>query len=123
MGNADNDHKIKTLPRIFVRPSAVKDAGQAPEVDIPARQRHHLRNVLRLGKGAKIIAFDGSGKEYLCRITEAKPSRMTAGILETGTPKVESPLTIMLAQALVKQRRLTRYLPRAPSWGAENSFP
>ncbi len=124
MGKPDPDTKLtKSRPRVFVRPSRVHRGREKPWIEMDAQVGHHLRKVLRLGPGAKIIVIDGTGREYLCQLTEAKPSRVTAAILESSTPNVESPLKITLAQSLPKTQAFDRILTGCTELGVTRFAP
>jgi 16S rRNA (uracil1498-N3)-methyltransferase len=103
MGDFYTHKKIKR-PRhtIFIRPVKIHAKEQPAWVDIDGPAGHHLRQVLRLSRGDRISVIDGSGRAYLCEITEAKPSRVVASILESSMPEVESRLRITLALSLIK---------------------
>ncbi len=115
--------------RIFLKASRVhisegsggdKDSAWA---DIDPDNVHHLRHVLRLGPGAMIRIFDGSGSEYEARIVDSKPRRMTARILGSIKPETESPLRITLAQALIKEDNFDRILTSCTELGCACFIP
>jgi 16S rRNA (uracil1498-N3)-methyltransferase len=54
----------KSLPRLFVRHALSEGAS----VDLDSAQAHYLGNVLRLGSGAELLAFDGMSGDWLARI-------------------------------------------------------
>jgi|ERR1035437_7850117 16S rRNA (uracil1498-N3)-methyltransferase len=59
MGNARGHAGHQSLPRCFVAPDEV--SGEA--VAFTPRQVHHLRHVLRLSAGARVVVCDGAGTE------------------------------------------------------------
>lgn len=62
---------------------------------------HHLRDVLRLGKGDRVACFDGTGMEYVGVI--ARPTRHAVIVqIEQRLDRSVSPLTVWLAQGLSK---------------------
>ena len=79
--------------------------------------------MLRLGQGAKLLLFDGSGREYLLRVTESRPARVELKILSTARPEVESPLRVTLAQALLKGNAFDRVLADATELGVHAVVP
>ncbi|HEX8853519.1 MAG TPA: RNA methyltransferase PUA domain-containing protein, partial [Pyrinomonadaceae bacterium] len=40
-------------------------------VRLAREEARHLSDVLRLGRGDEVFVFDGLGREYRCRVTEA----------------------------------------------------
>jgi len=92
-------------------------------VVLSADATHHLRSVLRLSTGAAIIVFDNSGQEYECEITDCRPSQTRARILRAAAPRVESPIKITLAQAMLKGNAFDRTLTLCAELGAARIIP
>jgi 16S rRNA (uracil1498-N3)-methyltransferase len=62
---------------------------------------HHAINVLRIGIGDKIVLFNGKGGEYICSVDSVNSrQRMAVKIEEWKEIERESPLTIILIQAI-----------------------
>lgn len=110
-------------PRIFLKPGRMRLGDPEPWADIDAHNVHHLRHVLRLGSGAKIIIFDGSGKEYEAEIVESRPRRMTARITGSSMPDTEPKIQITLAQALIKENNFARVLTSCTELGCARFIP
>ncbi|MBS4026477.1 MAG: RsmE family RNA methyltransferase, partial [Clostridia bacterium] len=72
-------------------------------VTITGQDAKHLGKVLRLSSGDEIQVFDGSGVEYLVKITSVKPSQATGIVLGRQQGSTEPPLKVNLVQALPKQ--------------------
>lgn len=88
--------------RFFIDPGAVQ--GGAPAVTGP--DADHIRKVLRLTPGAEIALFDGTGTSYRAAIRRITPGAVSVEILETTAGVGESPLSITLAQGLLKDRKM-----------------
>ena len=63
-----------------------------------AEQRKQIRNVLRLGPGDVVSAFDGLGRECSVRLLSSESGE----ILSISTPLTESSLRITIVQSLPK---------------------
>jgi 16S rRNA (uracil1498-N3)-methyltransferase len=83
----------------------------------------HLVRVLRLGVGARVIVFDGSGAEYPATISEIGDARVEVTLAEPRHPKIESPIDITLAQGLVRGERMDLILQKATELGVSRVIP
>ena len=110
-------------PRLFVRANRFHADSEPPRVDLDQDAIHYLRHVLRLGQGAKLLLFDGSGREYLAEVTESRPARVELKVLFVTRPEVESPLRVTLAQALLKGNGFDRVLTDATELGVRAIVP
>ncbi|MEO6225601.1 MAG: 16S rRNA (uracil(1498)-N(3))-methyltransferase [Sphingomicrobium sp.] len=108
----------KSLPRLFV--DAALSAGAAVELD--SKQTNYLGNVLRLGEGAELLAFDGQSGEWLARIAEAGKKRMRLTI-ERQTRKRETVPDVWLAFAPVKRSQTDWLVEKATELGAARLIP
>ena len=123
-GSVDDKQKLRrTFRRFFISPRRIRDEKGQLWADLDKDLVHHIRTVLRIGVGAKIILFDGSGREYLAEITSSTPSHVKATILEQSEPKTESALEIVLAQALLKEQAFDHVLTAATELGVSKIIP
>jgi len=95
-----------TLPRFFVPPSAIH--GSTITIERP-EEVHHLRDVLRLGKGDRVACFDGTGTEYVGVIAGATRHDVIVQI-EQRVERSASPLTVWLAQGLSKTSKTFEWI-------------
>jgi 16S rRNA (uracil1498-N3)-methyltransferase len=77
-----------------------------------------IRRVLRLGPGAEIEVFDGSGRQFRSRLVKVGPDEVDAEIEETSFPQTESPYPLLLLQALLKGEKLDWVIEKATELGA-----
>ena len=110
-------------PRFFLRPQRLHLEAQPAWAELDPDNIHRLRHVLRLGPGAQVLLFDGSGQEYLAEVTESRPTRVEVKILSRQKPEVESPLRVTLAQALLKGNAFDRVLTDATELGVQAIVP
>lgn len=113
----------KVERRFFVAPCRFSLKEGNLIADLPPDSVHHIRNVLRIGQGAKIYLFDGSGKEFEAEIILSKPKRIQVKVLKTSEPKRESALEIVLAQALLKENAFDRVLSSCTELGVKRIVP
>jgi 16S rRNA (uracil1498-N3)-methyltransferase len=123
MNRSERSAPAHQPPRLFVRAGRLHPDSDPPRVTLDQDAIQYLRHVLRLGQGAKLLLFDGSGQEYLAEVTESRPTRVELKILSTTRPEVESPLRITLAQALLRGNAFDRVLTDATELGARAIVP
>jgi 16S rRNA (uracil1498-N3)-methyltransferase len=108
----------KSLPRLFVR----QPLSDGASVELAAGQANYLGNVLRLGVGAELLAFDGLSGEWLARISEAAKKRMVLSV-ERKTREAESIPDVWLAFAPVKRAQTDWLVEKATELGAARLVP
>jgi 16S rRNA (uracil1498-N3)-methyltransferase len=108
----------KSLPRLFVR----QPLSDGASVELAAGQANYLGNVLRLGVGAELLAFDGLSGEWLARISEAAKKRMVLSV-ERKTREAESIPDVWLAFAPVKRAQTDWIVEKATELGAARLVP
>jgi len=115
---ATPDWPPKSLPRLFVR----AQLGEGVRVDLDAGQANYLGNVMRLGEGAELLAFDGSSGEWLARISEAGKKRIALTV-ERRTREPEAIPDVWLAFAPVKRTQTDWLVEKATELGAAKLIP
>jgi 16S rRNA (uracil1498-N3)-methyltransferase len=108
----------KSLPRLFVRHPLREGAA----VQLAPDQANYLGNVMRLGVGAELLAFDGDSGEWLARVAEAGKKRMTLSI-ERRTREAEIIPDVWLAFAPVKRAQTDWLVEKATELGAARLIP
>jgi len=108
----------KSLSRLFVRQSLSDGAS----VELDAGQANYLGNVLRLGVGAELLAFDGASGEWVARIADAGKKRMTLQV-ERRTREPETIPDVWLAFAPVKRAQTDWLVEKATELGAARLIP
>jgi len=100
-------------PRVFSTAGPGRDGLLALDEDAAT----HVRRVLRLGTGAELVVFDGSGHEYPATIEQAdrRGVRVRTGIARRGG--CESPLEITLLQGLARGARMDLVIQKATELG------
>ncbi len=75
-------------------------------VALPRDEGEHLTRVLRLGVGETVSVFDGRGHEFLARVVAAARRDVQVQLLSRLEPARESAVSIVLAQAVLKQDKM-----------------
>jgi 16S rRNA (uracil1498-N3)-methyltransferase len=108
----------RALPRLFVR----TPLGEGAEVELDAAQANYLGNVLRLGKGAQLLLFDGSSGEWLARVAAASRKRMSLKV-EQKTREAEAIPDLWRAFAPVKRAQTDWLVEKATELGVARLIP
>jgi 16S rRNA (uracil1498-N3)-methyltransferase len=108
----------KSLPRLYVR----ERLGEGVSVELEQGQANYLGNVLRLGKGAQLLVFDGRSGEWAASIAEAGKKRMTLTV-ERRTREAETIPDVWLAFAPVKRQATDWLIEKATELGAARLIP
>ncbi|MDB5559307.1 MAG: rRNA ((1498)-N(3))-methyltransferase [Enterovirga sp.] len=101
-----------SAPRLFVEP----DLGPGAEIELDRAQANYLLNVLRLGPGKAVLAFNGRDGEWLMEIRSAgrKSASLVAG--ERTRPQPE-PGNLAFLFAPLKHARLDYTVQKAVEMG------
>ncbi|MEN3334042.1 MAG: rRNA (uracil1498-N3)-methyltransferase [Blastocatellia bacterium] len=105
--------------RFYAVPDAISDSV----IYLAGDESHHLARVLRLRQGDEAFAFDGCGREYRCRVAAVDAHRAQLEIIEALADKVESPIDLMLAQALAKGEKFDLIVQKATELGVRSIAP
>lgn len=108
----------KSLPRLFVR----QLLGEGVVVELNGDQANYLGNVLRLGAGSELLAFDGQSGEWLARISDVAKKRMTIRA-ERRTREPEAVPDVWLAFAPVKRSQTDWLVEKATELGVARLIP
>jgi len=90
---------------------------------ISGADARHVRTVLRMKPGDRIGLFDGNGMEYDACILEAVPGLVRVKIVGRGMTGRESPLTVTVAQALLKDKKMDALVRQLTELGATRWHP
>ncbi len=107
------------MSRFFVP----KEAVRGNSISITGKEAHHILDVMRLKKLDKIVAFDGSGREYVGFINEIKRGALSVEIVETRTPSGPQTSKITLIQALPKKEKMDYIIEKSTELGVYSIIP
>ena len=108
-----------TTPRFYC-PEILARSGVA---ELPEQAAHHAARVLRLQPGDPVSVFNGRGGEGDARITDIGKRNVTLEIVGWQAVERESPLQILLAQAISAGDKMDFTLQKAVELGIANIQP
>jgi 16S rRNA (uracil1498-N3)-methyltransferase len=108
-----------TTPRFYC-PDILAQSGSA---ELPDQAAHHAARVLRLQAGDRVRVFNGRGGEGEARITDIGKRNVTLEIMEWHAVERESPLQVLLAQAISAGEKMDFTLQKAVELGIGNIQP
>lgn len=101
------------IPRVFV--ASPLRAGDT--VELPASACDHLLRALRLSEGAALVLCNGDGCDYRAELAGVGRRGASARILEATPNLAESPLRVVLAQALARGEKMDWVIQKATELG------
>ena len=107
------------MPRFYCPPPL--PSGSAFE--LPPDAAHHAARVLRLREGNRVEMFDGLGNECHGVIVELGGKRVVVGEIAAVGADRESPLQVMLAQALSSSEKMDWVIQKATELGVAEIQP
>jgi len=107
------------MHRFFIDPAALTETT-ALLTDEEAR---HIITVLRLGVGAEIRLFDGSGRTYAARISKVTKSRVEATVLSINEGAPGDKAALHLGLGLLKGKKMDFIIQKATELGVVGLHP
>lgn len=107
------------MARFFV-PRKNISGGRAT---LAGTELEHMRKVLRLGVGDRVVLFDDDGFEHEGTIASYSAAAAEIAIARSSRPERESPLAVTLAQALGKGDKLDFIVEKATELGVAAVLP
>ena len=91
--------------------------------ELPDEAAHHATRVLRLREGDAVEIFDGNGNECRGMIAEISGKRVVVGKITATNTNRESPLQVVLAQALASSEKMDWVIQKATELGVAEIQP
>lgn len=107
------------MPRIHVEIELTSGA----DCVLPAAAAHHLRDVLRLARGAELVLFNGRGGEYAAQLVAVTRGEVRAAVGSFRLGAVESPLAVTLVQSISRGERMDYTIQKAVELGVRHLVP
>lgn len=107
------------MPRFYC-PPPLPPSGS---FDLPPDAAHHASRALRLREGDAVQIFDGNGNERHGVIAELNGKRVVVGNITATSTNRESPLQVMLAQALSSSEKMDWVIQKATELGVAEIQP
>ncbi len=100
-----------------------QDQIGSDEIHIYGSDVIHMRNVLRLEPGEWVVACDGAGKDYVCRVRDLAPDDVTLSVEKVKDSDTELDTRIVLFQGLPKKDKMEFIIQKAVELGAAEIVP
>jgi 16S rRNA (uracil1498-N3)-methyltransferase len=110
---------MKTPRRFFVPPESIS----ADRVILRGSDVGHIRDVLRLRPGDPIHVLDGRGTRYEVRLRDVSRDEVMGEIISRREIRAESPVSVILGQAVIKGCRFDDVVRQATELGARRIVP
>lgn len=98
-------------------------SGASDNIIITGSDVNHIKNVLRLRVGEKIMVSDGLGTDYECSISDIGSDMVTADIEDVFKNAAELPVKITLFQGMPKSDKLELIIQKAVELGVYEIVP
>lgn len=93
------------------------------EVTIVGSDVNHIKNVLRMKPGEKVLISDGKGTNYFCELTEIGSEAVKAAILPEEVEDTELPVEVVLYQGLPKGDKMELIIQKSVELGVSRIVP
>lgn len=107
------------MPVYFIR----SDQIEQNQVHLDKSLQHHLRNVLRLKVGERILLVDERPRRYEARVIASHPNPIALIIESETLPLLQNSPTIRLAVALIKKDKMDWLVQKATELGISRLTP
>lgn len=108
------------MHRFFISPQAMD--GETGVAWIEGREAHHLRRVLRLAAGDRVVVTAGQGESWEATVHKMEPERVTVRLLRKLSSN-ETGLELILAQGLPKGDKMDFILQKGTELGIRRFVP
>lgn len=93
------------------------------EVTIVGSDVNHIKNVLRMKPGEKVLISDGKGINFFCELTEIGSDAVKAAILPEKVEDTELPVEVVLYQGLPKGDKMEFIIQKCVELGVSRVVP
>ena len=100
-----------------------KDAVREGAIFVSGDEAHHILDVMRLKVSDEVVAFDGSGKEYIGFVKEAGRKSLTIQISRTREAAGIASKRLTLIQAIPKKEKMDYIVEKATELGVGSIVP
>jgi 16S rRNA (uracil1498-N3)-methyltransferase len=101
------------MRRFFIEEQKIKE-GKAT---LRGSDAKHIRRVLRMKPDDAIVLFDGEGTEYSAKIVRISTDSIDVSVSRQYLARPESPVSITLAQAFLKEKKMDRLVRQMTELG------
>ncbi|HDR16398.1 MAG TPA: 16S rRNA (uracil(1498)-N(3))-methyltransferase [Desulfobacteraceae bacterium] len=97
--------------------------GQRATIRLSGGEAAHMTKVLRMGSGDRCIMMDRSGNRALCEIEESGSGHVLLKVIESLPTPADPPVSIILCQAILKNRAMDIVVEKASELGVSSLRP
>lgn len=90
---------------------------------IQGKDVNHIKNVLRMKPGERVLVSDGQDREYTCSISQLYEEKVIVNIEDINGPARELPMKVTLFQALPKGDKMETVIQKMIELGAYEIVP
>lgn len=110
-------------PRFYCDPKTSDKLALGAQIKLPENAAIHATRALRLEVGDKIALFNGDGQDYQADLTFIKKGDVSAKITNIKKVDNESPIKVILAQAISSGDRMDFTIQKAVEMGVTEIQP
>ncbi|MDB4349868.1 16S rRNA (uracil(1498)-N(3))-methyltransferase [Omnitrophica bacterium] len=107
------------MSRFYVEPGKRSE----DKLYVDGKEAHHILDVMRLKKGDRVSAFDGTGREYFGTIEEVAKKGLIIKIDQTREKSSKKDHHITLAQSIPRREKMDYIVQKAAELGADKIIP
>lgn len=107
------------MSRFFIS----KDQISGDVIKIEGKEAHHILDVMRLRVSDGIVAFDGTGREYIGRIKDCRNKSVTIEVLEERRDASSVLCRSVLIQAIPKKEKMDYIVEKSTELGVSRIIP
>lgn len=100
-----------------------KESISGDSIDITGEDVAHIRKVLRMRVGEKLIACDNDGTDFECEITNIDDKHVAAKILTSWKSENEAPIRVTLFQGIPKSDKMDFIIQKCVELGIDSIVP
>lgn len=115
----NNCEESVNMHHFFVSPAQVGDEF----VTIEGNDVNHIKNVLRMKTGEKILVSNNTDRDYCCEVTEINDDSIKARIIETDFTGTEPGCFFYLFQGLPKSDKMESIIQKSVELGVFEIIP
>src|SRR5437773_9954002 len=99
------------------------EVAPGAELRLEGAEAHHLAHVKRLGAGARVLVFDGAGREVEAEVVRVGREEVVLAVRAAAGPARELGTRVALGVAPPKGKRAQMLVEKATELGAAAPFP
>lgn len=119
----ENNSKLERLGAIMYRFYVEPNQINAESITITGSDVNHIKNVLRMRAGEKIIICNGQGKDFCCIIESESEGQVVASIIEVRDTETELQGQLYLFQGIPKKDKMELIIQKAVELGVYKIIP